>query len=183
MYLYLYYLFIFVFICVLIYLFVCLFVRVSISYLYVYFLYLTTFSVFISFCIIFHLFLLIINLFIHLCRYLFTYLTPHPGRFTFVLPYIPCIECWVVPRVGMDGCGKPRPSPAFNPLTVQLVAGRYTDSFVPAHRCILTSILLAYGTDRLSRNVGTYQSKLRNIPEEGRSLFHHSRSLKPRTIK
>jgi hypothetical protein len=71
----------------------------------------------------------------------------------------------------MDGCGKPRPSPRFNPLTVQLVAGRYTDCFVPAHKCILTSIILAYGIDRLSRNVGTYQSTLRNIPEEEIPLF------------
>ena len=153
-------------------LFIRLFLRFNFPFLY---LFLFVFSYF-------YLFLLIINLFIHLYRYFYTYLTPHSGRLTFVLPCIPCIGCWVVLRAGMDGSGKPLPSPGFSHLNVQLVAGRYTDCFVPAHRCIW-SIILAYGTDRLSRNVGTYQSTLRNIPEEGRSLFHHGRNLKPRIIK
>jgi len=34
---------------------------------------------------------------------------------------------WVVPRVGLDGCGKSRPLLGFDPRTVQPVAGRYTD--------------------------------------------------------
>jgi hypothetical protein len=41
--------------------------------------------------------------------------------------------------------------------------------------------LLDYGTDRLCRNVGNYQSTLRNIPEERRSYLHRSGSLKSRT--
>ena len=38
-----------------------------------------------------------------------------------------CIGGWVGPRAGLDGCGKSRPPPAFDPRTVQPVANRYTD--------------------------------------------------------
>jgi len=40
---------------------------------------------------------------------------------------------WVVPNVSLDGCGKYRPAPAFDPRTMQPVAGRYTEYYVPAH--------------------------------------------------
>ena len=33
---------------------------------------------------------------------------------------------------GLDGCGKSRPPPGFDPLTVQSVASRYTDWAIPA---------------------------------------------------
>jgi hypothetical protein len=39
-----------------------------------------------------------------------------------------CIECWVGPRAGLDGCGKSRPPPAFDPRTVQPVASRLPGS-------------------------------------------------------
>jgi hypothetical protein len=39
----------------------------------------------------------------------------------------------VGPRAGLDGCGKSRPPPGFDPLTVQPVASRYTDCTIPAH--------------------------------------------------
>ena len=42
-------------------------------------------------------------------------------------PGIHCTGGWVGPRAGLDGCGKFRPSPGFDPRTVQLVASRYTD--------------------------------------------------------
>ena len=38
-----------------------------------------------------------------------------------------CIGGWVGPRVGQEGCGKSRPPPGIDPLTVQPVASRYTD--------------------------------------------------------
>jgi hypothetical protein len=38
-----------------------------------------------------------------------------------------CIEGWVGPRAGLEGCGKFRPPPGFDPRTVQPVASRYTD--------------------------------------------------------
>jgi len=47
----------------------------------------------------------------------------------------PCTHCiggWVGPRAGMDGCGKSRPQPGFEPQTVQPVASRYTDWAIPA---------------------------------------------------
>jgi len=33
----------------------------------------------------------------------------------------------VGPRAGLDGCGKSRPPPGFDPRTVQPEASRYTD--------------------------------------------------------
>ena len=35
-----------------------------------------------------------------------------------------CIGGWVSPRAGLDGCGKSRPLPGFDPRTVQPVASR-----------------------------------------------------------
>jgi hypothetical protein len=43
-----------------------------------------------------------------------------------------CIAGWVSRRAGLDGCGKSRPPPGFDPRTVQPVASRYTDSAIPA---------------------------------------------------
>jgi hypothetical protein len=37
------------------------------------------------------------------------------------------------PRVGLDGCGKSRHPPGFDPRTVQPVASRYTDWAIAAH--------------------------------------------------
>jgi hypothetical protein len=42
-------------------------------------------------------------------------------------PGNPCVAGWVGPRAGLDGCGKSRPTPGFDPRTVQPVASRYTD--------------------------------------------------------
>ena len=39
----------------------------------------------------------------------------------------------VDPRAGLDGLGKSRPPPAFDPRTVQSIASRYTDCAIPAH--------------------------------------------------
>jgi hypothetical protein len=38
-----------------------------------------------------------------------------------------CIGGWVGLRAGLDGCGKSRPPPGFDPRTVQPVAIRYMD--------------------------------------------------------
>ena len=45
-----------------------------------------------------------------------------------------CIGGWLGPRAGLDGCGKSRPPPGFDPRTVQPIASRYTNCAVPAHR-------------------------------------------------
>ena len=42
-----------------------------------------------------------------------------------------CIEGWVGPRAGMNGGGKSRPPPGFDPRTVQSAANRYTDRAMP----------------------------------------------------
>jgi len=44
-----------------------------------------------------------------------------------------CIGGWVGLRAGLDGCGKSRPPPEFDPRTVQPVASRYTDWAIPDH--------------------------------------------------
>ena len=44
-----------------------------------------------------------------------------------------CIGGWVGPRAGLDGCGKSRPTPGFDPLTVHPVASRCTDWAISAH--------------------------------------------------
>ena len=38
-----------------------------------------------------------------------------------------CIGGWVGPGTVLNGCGKTRPPPGFDPRTVQSVASRYTD--------------------------------------------------------
>ena len=43
-----------------------------------------------------------------------------------------CTRGWVGSRAGLDGCGKSRPPPGFDPRTVQPVASRYTDCAIPA---------------------------------------------------
>jgi hypothetical protein len=42
-----------------------------------------------------------------------------------------CIGGWVGTRSGLEGCGKSRPPPGFDPRTVQPVASRYTDWAIP----------------------------------------------------
>jgi len=38
-----------------------------------------------------------------------------------------CLGGWVGLTAGLNGCGKSRPSPRFDPRTAQPVASRYTD--------------------------------------------------------
>jgi len=45
---------------------------------------------------------------------------------------------WVGCRAGLDGCGKSRPPPGFDPRTVQPVASRCTDCANPAHALSIT---------------------------------------------
>ena len=45
---------------------------------------------------------------------------------------------WVGPRAGLDGCGKSRPPPGFDPRTVQPVTSRYTDRAIPTHKLNMT---------------------------------------------
>jgi hypothetical protein len=44
-----------------------------------------------------------------------------------------CTEGWVDSRAGLDGCGKSRPLPGFDPRIVQPVTSRYTDYAIPAY--------------------------------------------------
>ena len=47
---------------------------------------------------------------------------------------------WLVPRAGLDGCGKSRPPAGFDERTVQAVARRYTDYAISVHRVKLNMI-------------------------------------------
>jgi hypothetical protein len=54
--------------------------------------------------------------------------TPRFGRFVSEKDPVPIIGGnWVGPGAGLDGRGKTRPPPAFDPWTVQAVASRSTD--------------------------------------------------------
>ena len=53
---------------------------------------------------------------------------PRPGRFTPGKDLVHLVqEAGWAPRAGLDGCGKSRPPPGFEPRAVQPVASRYTD--------------------------------------------------------
>ena len=45
----------------------------------------------------------------------------------------PLYRSWVDSRGGLEGCGKFRPSPGFDPRTVQPVASSYIDYAIPAN--------------------------------------------------
>jgi len=45
-----------------------------------------------------------------------------------------CTGGWVDPRAGLDGCGKSRPTPGFDPKAVQPVASGYTEGAITALR-------------------------------------------------
>jgi hypothetical protein len=49
---------------------------------------------------------------------------------------------WVHPKAGLEGCGKSRPSPGFDPRTVQSIASGYTDYAIPAHCWYMNSYYL-----------------------------------------
>ena len=74
-------------------------------------------------------------------------------------PGIHCTGGWVGSRAGLDGCGKSRPPPEFDPRSVQPVASRYTDLAMPAHRhniyIYITSIKTAtcFGTQVSSSGI------------------------------
>ena len=52
--------------------------------------------------------------------------TPRP-LYHWERPCTHCIRDWVEPMAGMDGCGKSRLQPGFDPWIFQPVASRYTD--------------------------------------------------------
>ena len=63
--------------------------------------------------------------------------TPRPLYFR-ERPGTHCTGGWVGPTAGLDGFGKSRLPPGFDPRTVQPVAGRYTDCVIPtAHNAHL----------------------------------------------
>ena len=56
-------------------------------------------------------------------------------------PDIHFVGSWVGSSSGLDGCGKSRPPPGFDPRTIQPVASRYPDWAIPAHRHVLYSVV------------------------------------------
>jgi hypothetical protein len=57
--------------------------------------------------------------------------TPRP-LYPREIPASHCIGGWVGHRAGLDGCGKSRTQPGFDPRTVQSIVSRYTDCLIPA---------------------------------------------------
>ena len=78
--------------------------------------------------------------------------TPRP-LYAWERPGTHCIGGWVSPRAGLDGCGKSRPSPGFDPRAVQLVASGCTDWAIPNMSTWDQKLLLLHGfQDARSRN-------------------------------
>ena len=62
--------------------------------------------------------------------------TPRP-LYSLVRGPLPIVQRgWMGPKTGMDECGKSRPLPGFEPLSVQLVTNRYTEYASPALRSV-----------------------------------------------
>jgi hypothetical protein len=59
-----------------------------------------------------------------------------------------CIGGWMGPRAGLEGCGKSRPPPGFDPRTMQPVASGCTDWAIPVWLCYSPII---------ERNLSRYQ--------------------------
>jgi hypothetical protein len=78
-----------------------------------------------------------------------------------------CIRGWVGPRTGLDGCGKSRPSPGFDPRTVQPVASRYTDRAIAAHR----QPSYCFDKQEISTFCSSANARL-HLPEAFRCLEH-----------
>jgi hypothetical protein len=67
-----------------------------------------------------------------------------PGR----RPGTRCVGCRVGPRSGLDGCGKSRPPPGFDPRIFTSAPSCYTDCAIPAHdvvsfvkNCLVRAVL------------------------------------------
>ena len=56
-----------------------------------------------------------------------------------------CIGGWVGTRACLDGCGKYRPPPGFDPRTVQPAASRCTDCVIRAHTLEYNILLIRNG--------------------------------------
>jgi len=70
-----------------------------------------------------------------------------PAVFPRERPGIHCVEGWVGLMTGVDGCGRFRLSPGFDPRTVQLPMSRYTNCTIPArivYRYVLNSNALLH---------------------------------------
>ena len=55
-------------------------------------------------------------------------------------PRTHCTEGLVGHRAGLDGCGKVRPPPGFDPRTVQPIASHYTDYDIAAHTLLASCV-------------------------------------------
>ena len=75
---------------------------------------------------------------------------------------------YVGPRAGLEGCGKSRPPPGFEPRTVQPVASRYTDWAIPAPRYLQYSSELS-----IARLMATSDNRRSNV-RDSTALWRHN---------
>jgi hypothetical protein len=66
-----------------------------------------------------------------------------------------CVGGWLGLRTGLDGSGKSRPPPRFDPRIVRPVATRYTDCAIPANKIQAKHKVRSEGADPLILNFGT----------------------------
>jgi hypothetical protein len=55
----------------------------------------------------------------------------------------------VCPKVGLDGCGKSRPPPGFDPRTVKHVVSRHTDRVTPADPVTYIALSLRFSQQQM----------------------------------
>jgi len=83
-----------------------------------------------------------------------------------------CIEGWVRPRAGLEGCGKSRSPPGFDPRTVQLVASSYTDCAITASKeIVLLKIMFFFVALRPNAGHGLHILEV----STSHTTTHHSR--------
>jgi hypothetical protein len=73
-----------------------------------------------------------------------------------------CIGGWVDNRAGLDGCGKSRTSPGFDPRTAQPVASRYSDWTMPVNNILILPKKILFHAF-LQRHI-QLRVRLRNFP-------------------
>ena len=81
------------------------------------------------------------------------------------------------PQGRSEWCGKSRPPPGFGPLTVQLVASRYTDSANPAHNLL---VLLSCDFNNF---ITLAKAQVLRLPEDNADASKHVTVLTILTVR
>jgi len=85
----------------------------------------------------------------------------------------------VGPRAGLDGCGKSRPTPGYEPPTVQLGESRYANYAIPDPNFVLQAIMYKCTSDLRAATIICQLKKCRFLEERKSAVSPRvSRNLK-----